>query len=257
MRYARGLARMKQVAGPDALASVKALDDIAPDLGRFVVEFAYGDVHSRPGLDVVQRQLVIVAALAAAGDTASQLHFHIDAGLHSGLDAAQIVEALIQLVPFAGLPRALNALTTARTVFEERHERIDPIVVDPGGDRYGRGEDMLVRIDGEHGLEVIESLRDVAPDLGRYIVEFTFGDVYSRPGLDLPQRQLVTLGGLIGLGDTAPQQQVHVNAALNVGLSPRQVVESVIQAVPYAGFPRALNAIRVVREVFAERGVGA
>lgn len=87
-------------------------------------------------------------------------------------------------------------------------------------------------------------------------VEFAFGDVYPRPGLDLPRRQLVTLGGLIALGDTAPQQRVHINAALNVGLSSRQVVETVIQVFPYAGFPRALNAVGPVREVFDAHGIG-
>ncbi|WBB58714.1 carboxymuconolactone decarboxylase family protein [Streptomyces sp. WMMC500] len=256
-RYARGVARMRQIAGPDALDTVTALDDVAPDLGRFVVEFAYGDVHARPGLDARQRQLVTVGALTATGDTASQLRFHIAAALHTGLAPEQIVEALIHLVPFTGFPRTLNALTAARAVFEERHEHIAPVEVPAGGDRYGRGAEMLRAVDGAHGLEVIESLKDVAPDLGRYIVEFTFGDVYPRPGLDLPQRQLVTLGGLIAFGDTAPQQRVHVNAALNVGLSPRQVIETVIQTVPYAGFPRALNAVGVVREVFGERGVSA
>ncbi|AXG59093.1 hypothetical protein SLCG_7938 [Streptomyces lincolnensis] len=254
-RYVRGAARMKQIAGEDALATVEALEDIAPDLGRFVVEFAYGDVHARPGLDVRQRQLVTIGALAAAGDTAPQLRFHIGAALHVGLDAAQVVEALIHLVPFTGFPRTLNALAAARTVFEERGVRVEPVEVEPGGDRYARGEDKLREVDGEHGIEVIESLNDVAPDLGRYIVEFAFGDVYSRPGLDLRQRQLVTLGGLIALGDTAPQQKVHFNAALRVGLSPRQVIETVIQAVPYTGFPRALNAVGVVREVFKERGI--
>jgi 4-carboxymuconolactone decarboxylase len=254
-RYARGVARMKEIAGKDALATVESLDDIAPDLGRFVVEFGYGDVHARPGLDVRQRQLVTIGALTAVGDTAPQLRFHIGAALHVGLDAAQVVEALIQLVPFAGLPRALNALAAARTVFEERGVRVQPIEVAPGGDRYARGADKLREVDGEHGLDVVESLKDVAPDLGRYIVEFTFGDVYSRPGLDLRQRQLVTLGGLIAFGDTAPQQKVHFNAALNVGLSPRQVIETVIQAVPYAGFPRVLNAVGVVREVFEEGGI--
>lgn len=256
-RYARGVARMKEIAGKDALATVEALDDIAPDLGRFVVEFGYGDVHARPGLDVRQRQLVTIGALTAAGDTAPQLRFHIGAALHVGLDAAQVVEALIHLVPFAGLPRVLNAVAVARTVFEERGVRVEPIRVEPGGDRYARGEDKLREVDGEHGIEVVESLNDVAPDLGRYIVEFSFGDIYARPGLDMRQRQLVTLGGLIAFGDTAPQQKVHLNAALRVGLSPRQVIETVIQAVPYAGFPRVLNAVGVVREVFEEHGIRA
>ncbi len=248
---------MKEVAGEDALAVVEALEDIAPDLRRFVFEFAYAEVHARPGLDLRQRQLVIVGALAAAGDTAPQLRFHIGAALHAGLDAAQVVEALIHLVPFAGFPRVLNALAVARTVFEERGLRVEPIEVAPGGDRYARGEDKLREVDGEYGIEMAKSLNEVAPDLGRYLVEFSFGDVCARPGLDLRQRQLVTLGGLITIGDTAPQQKVHFNAALRVGLSPWQLIEIVLQTVPYAGFPRTINAVSVARELFEEHGIHA
>jgi 4-carboxymuconolactone decarboxylase len=122
-------------------------------------------------------------------------------------------------------------------------------------ERYRRGWERLAEVDGEGGRRVIESLADVAPDLGRYVVEFAFGDVYSRPGLDLRQRQLVTLAALTTLGGCEPQLEVHVNASLNVGLTPAEVVEAIVHCVPYAGFPRALNAVLVAKRVFAERGV--
>jgi 4-carboxymuconolactone decarboxylase len=122
-------------------------------------------------------------------------------------------------------------------------------------DRYRRGWDRLMQVDGAGGQRVIDSLGDIAPDLGRYVVEFAFGDVYGRPGLDLPQRQLVTIAALTALGDTAPQLEVHINAALNVGLGPGEVVEAIIHCVPYAGFPRALNAMFAAKRVFADRGV--
>ncbi len=120
-------------------------------------------------------------------------------------------------------------------------------------DRYARGMAALRRISGERGAQVVESLRDIAPDLGRYIVEFAFGDVYSRPWLSPRQRQLVTVGALTAFGDTAPQLRVHIGAALNVGLSRAQVIEALIHTVSYAGFPRVLNAMNVAREVFEDR----
>jgi 4-carboxymuconolactone decarboxylase len=86
-------------------------------------------------------------------------------------------------------------------------------------ERFSRGWDRLSEIDGEAGRRVLESLADVAPDFGRYIVEFAFGDVYSRPGLDIRRRQLVTIAALTTLGGAEPQLAVHINAALNVGLS--------------------------------------
>jgi 4-carboxymuconolactone decarboxylase len=122
-------------------------------------------------------------------------------------------------------------------------------------ERFRRGWERLMEVDAESGERVIESLRDVAPDLARYVVEFAFGDVYRRPVLDLKQRQLVTLSALTTLGGAEPQLEVHVNAALNVGLTAEEVVEALLHCVPYVGFPRVLNATFVAKRVFEERGV--
>jgi 4-carboxymuconolactone decarboxylase len=122
-------------------------------------------------------------------------------------------------------------------------------------ERYTRGWERLKEIDGEIGEKVIASLEDVAPDLGRYVVEFGFGDIYSRPGLGLRERQLVTLATLTTQGGADPQLEVHVNASLNVGLSPDEIVEAIVHCVNYVGFPRVLNAVAVAKRVFAERGV--
>jgi 4-carboxymuconolactone decarboxylase len=252
-RYVRGMAALRRIAGERATEVIESLRDVAPDLGRYVVEFAYGDVYVRPGLTAQQRQLVTIGALAAQGDTAPQLNFHIDAALRVGVSPVEIVEALFQVVPFMGFARALNAVSVAREVFAQRGVTFEPPVQTDGRDRYERGEEKLVEVDGQHGLDVIESLRDIAPDLGRYIVEFTFGDVYYRPWLSMPLRQLVTVGALTAFGDTASVLRVHLGAALNVGLSRTQVIEALIHVVPYAGFPRVLNAITVAREVFEER----
>jgi 4-carboxymuconolactone decarboxylase len=122
-------------------------------------------------------------------------------------------------------------------------------------DRFRRGWERLMEVDGESGRRVIESLQDVAPDLGRYVVEFAFGEIYRRPVLDLRQRQLVTISALTTLGGAEPQLEVHINAGLNVGLTAREVVEAILQCIPYVGFPRVLNATFVARRVFEERGV--
>jgi len=249
-RYERGLATLRRVSGERGLEVIRSLQDIAPDLGRYIVEFAFGDVYSRPGLEPRQRQVVTIGALAAQGDAAPQLDFHIDAALRVGVTPVEVMEALFQIVPFMGFARALNAVTVARQVFERRGVRFQPPVMTDERDRYERGAEKLVEIDGEHGLDVVESLRDIAPDLGRYIVEFTFGDVYYRPWLSAQDRQLVTVGALTAFGDTAPQLRVHIGAALNVGLTRTEVIELLIHVVSYAGFPRVLNALGVAREVF-------
>ena len=120
-------------------------------------------------------------------------------------------------------------------------------------ERFERGWKKLKEIDGEAGEKVIESLRDIAPDLGTYTIEFPFGDIYSRPGLDLRSREIAVVGALTALGHAAPQLKVHINAALNVGVTRKEVVEIITMMAVYAGFPAALNGMAAAKEVFAER----
>jgi 4-carboxymuconolactone decarboxylase len=122
-------------------------------------------------------------------------------------------------------------------------------------ERFRRGWDRLREVDADVGERVIESLQGIAPDLGRYVIEFAYGDIYMRPMLDLRQRQLVTISALTTLGGAEAQLEVHVNAGLNVGLTTREIVEAIMHCIPYVGFPRVLNAIFVAKRVFDERGV--
>ena len=122
-------------------------------------------------------------------------------------------------------------------------------------DRRNHGLDVLAKIDGHAGTAVIDSLAEVSPALGHHVAAFAFGDIYDRPGLDDRSRQLVTIGILSALGGCEPQLKVHVGAALNVGLTPDEIVEAMLHASVYAGFPRALNATLAAKEVFESRGV--
>ena len=125
----------------------------------------------------------------------------------------------------------------------------------PDQPRYANGWEKLKEIDGDAGEKVIESLKDIAPDLGRYIIEFAFGDIYSRPGLDLKSREIATVAALTALGNAQPQLKVHIHGALNVGCTREEVVETILQMAVYAGFPAALNGIATAKEVFQERDV--
>jgi 4-carboxymuconolactone decarboxylase len=121
--------------------------------------------------------------------------------------------------------------------------------------RYERGAAVLNAVDGGAAPAVMEALADIAPDLAHHIVAFGFGDIYSRPGLDPKQRQLVTLGILTALGGCEPQLKVHTGTSLNVGLTPTEIVEAIIHAAGYCGFPKALNALFTVKQVLADRGL--
>lgn len=124
-------------------------------------------------------------------------------------------------------------------------------------ERYQRGCDRLAKIDGEIGQNIVNSLSDIAPDFARYLVEFPFGDIYSRPGLDLRTRELTTVAALTAMGNASPQLKVHLNGALNVGCTRDEIVETIMQMAVYAGFPAALNGLFAAKEVFAERGQSA
>ena len=116
--------------------------------------------------------------------------------------------------------------------------------------RFECGDKLLKAIDGAGGQKVIDSLADIAPDVGKFIVEFAFGDIYSRETLTLQERELITITSLLTSGDCEPQLEVHIRGALNVGVEKQKIIETFIQCIPYVGFPRVLNAIFVVKKIF-------
>ncbi|AJY46920.1 carboxymuconolactone decarboxylase family protein [Martelella endophytica] len=124
---------------------------------------------------------------------------------------------------------------------------------DQNESRLERGKRALAAIDGAAGQNVIDALEDIAPDFSRYIFEFSFGDIYSRPGLGLREREIATVAALTAMGNAAPQLKVHIEAALNVGVSKDEIVETMMQMAVYAGFPAALNGLFAAKAVFAER----
>lgn len=119
--------------------------------------------------------------------------------------------------------------------------------------RLERGRRALAAIDGEAGHAVVAALADIAPDFARYLLEFPFGDIYSRPGLDLRAREIATIAALTAMGNAAPQLKVHIHAGLNVGLSREEITEIIMQMAVYAGFPAALNGLFAAKDVFAAR----
>ena len=121
--------------------------------------------------------------------------------------------------------------------------------------RFKNGMKQLKEIDGDGGEEVIKALEDVSPDLGRFIVEFAFGDIYTRKELSLQERELITITSLLTAGGCEPQLEVHINGSLNVGITPKKIIETFLQCIPYTGFPRVLNAVFTAKKVFAELNI--
>ena len=123
-------------------------------------------------------------------------------------------------------------------------------------DRLQRGREKFEELYGAGKSQgLIEMQTGLAQDLARYGSEFNFGDIYARPGLTLAQREMATIAALVALGGLEPQLRGHTRGAIHAGLSATEILETVIHTVQYSGFPRALNAIRVVTDTLTELGV--
>ncbi len=118
--------------------------------------------------------------------------------------------------------------------------------------RYEKGKEVLESIQERSIEEIFDGLEDIAPDMSRFVVEFPYAEIYTREEVDLKTRELCTVAALTVLG-TIPQLKDHINAALNVGNSPTEIVEIIMQMSAYAGFPKAINGVVAAKEVFIER----
>lgn len=256
--FDQGLALIRQMGGQERPAVLDLFASIGETaFGEQCVEFVYGNVYHRLGLSLPERQLATIGALTALGYAASQLRFHARAAVNLGCARQQVIEAIIQVSSYAGFPAVLNALMAVKEEFSDDADQPAENADEPRwsdiDDRYERGLAAMNAIDGEAGAKVVEALQDVAPDLARYIIEFTFGEIYPRPRLSLKHREIVSIAALTALGSAIPQLKVHVNGLLNVGGSRREVTETLLHLAFYVGFPAVLNAISAAREVFAER----
>lgn len=120
-------------------------------------------------------------------------------------------------------------------------------------DRYKKGMKILEKTNKTNIQDTFKELKDIAPDLGRFIVEFPYSEIYTRDTLDLKTRELITVGILTAMGNSTQQLENHINGALNVKNTPEEIVEVIMQTSAYAGFPVAINGIKIAKKVFKKR----
>lgn len=122
-------------------------------------------------------------------------------------------------------------------------------------DRYKKGMDVLKKTNEKTIEEIFKDLEDIAPDLGRFIVEFPYSELYTREKVDLKTRELCTVAALTALGYPQVELKDHINASLAVGNTPGEIVEIIMQMSAYAGFPAAINGIMTAKKVFKEKNL--
>ncbi len=121
--------------------------------------------------------------------------------------------------------------------------------------RRERGKASLARIHGERGIGYVAALREFAPDFADILVDFPYGDIYARDGLDPKSRQIATIAALTILGDSRHELEIHIASALRVGCTRTQIIEVIMQMAVYGGFPRALTALAAAKAAFATADV--
>ena len=247
-RRESGLALLARLSAGQHEALLQRLAEVSPALAQFTVAFGYGEVLARPQLDIATRQLCTVAALSAMGNAPAQLRFHIGGALEAGCSATAVIEAQLLCTVYAGFPAAINAVSATRDVLQARgiaEAALPAGLVCQADNRRERGLAALAQVSGPEGASVLAQLDRIAPDLGRFIVEFSYGDVISRPGLDPWTRELISIAMLAALGTAQPQLAVHITAAQRAGASREHIEEVILQIALYAGFPAAMNAAAV------------
>ncbi|MCH7926968.1 MAG: carboxymuconolactone decarboxylase family protein [Deltaproteobacteria bacterium] len=119
-------------------------------------------------------------------------------------------------------------------------------------EKYQKGWDKLNEISPGAADRTVASLNDIAPDMVNYLMEFVFGEISSRPGLDMRAREITAVAALTALGTAPTQLKVHIKGALNCGCNREEVTEVIMQTLVYAGFPAALTGLRLAKECFEE-----
>lgn len=256
-RLERGREILKQIGGPDYDGPTNRLAEISPDLAAFTIAYPYGDVLSRPGLDLRRRQLCTVSTLVALGSHQPQLRFHMEGLLNVGGSVQDLVEMLVLSTAILGFPAAIDSIGILRAILRDRGLEYTPAAAKETDalDRHARGAASLMALLGESEGSYTETFRHVSADLARFATDFAFGDVLSRDGLDATSKQLAVISMLATVGNRAELLRAHIRGAVRGGTSRTQVIEALIQLSVYAGFPAALNAFAAARQVFDEPGL--
>lgn len=258
-RLERGYKKLLEIDGKAGEAVKNSLNEISPDLVKYMIEYSFGDVYSREGLDLKSKEIAVVAALTALGNAQPQLKVHINGALNVGCTINEVKEIILQMSGYSGFPTSINAMNALKEVLKEREEEgikdcigegvtneVDPM------ERYEVGVKELSELD-KNQVEVLEeAYNEFSPDLVTLVVN-SYADIIGRNNLNKKYRQIATIAALTALGNAQPQLKFHINGGLNVGLTADEVKEIMILMTVYAGFPAAINGTNALKEVLSGR----
>lgn len=259
-RYEIGWNKLKEIDGEAGEKVFNGLKDIFPDLGKYIIEYAFGDVYANNKLELKSQEIAVVAALTAIGTAQPQLKVHINGALNVGCTINEVKEIILQMSAYSGFPSCINATNALKEVLIERKEQgINDFVGNPATienstkTRYEIGQDELSNLDSMQVGKLQKAYNEFSPELIRLMLEFGYADIYSRNNLEKKYRQIATIAALTALGNAQPQLKFHINAGLNIGLAVDDIKEIMLLMSIYSGFPSAINGTTILKEVLAER----
>jgi len=253
-RYTRGWNKLQEIDGEAGERVVNGLKDISPDLGRFIIEYSFGDVYCLPLLDNKSKEVAAVASLIAQR-AIPEMKVHFNGALNSGCTVTEVKELVLHISVYVGFPKAICAMNTLKEVLAERKaEGIndtqgEETITTDRLSRYEKGSEYLSQLDANQERLLKETFDNFSPELVRFVIEYGYGDVYSRESLDKKYRQIATIAALTTLGNASSQLNFHIRAGLNIGLTKDEIKEVMLLMSVYAGFPAAINGMNVLKDL--------
>ena len=229
-------------------ASITKTNDA--DLESIFNNFLYADVYNHGTLDPKLRELVTLVSLTASQGT-DMIKDHVEIALNVGASPIEIKEALYQCSPYVGFPRVFAALEKANEVFKEKNISlpIESQSTVTEETRFDKGLEIQTNTFGTRILDAHNNAPANQKHIQNFLSANCFGDFYTRTGLDLKTRELLTFIMLISLGGAEPQAASHASANISIGNSKDMLIEAVTQCIPYIGYPRTLNAIAIINNL--------
>lgn len=237
----------------DSEATAAEMEARLGPLGSFVIDFALGDVWSRPGLSRRDRSLIVITILATLNQL-NQLRSHVRGGINHGLTRTEIEEVFVQLSGYAGFPRAIDAMTTAHEVLAQM-EGVEQLAPSPPAarkdddQRSADAREVMRRMSQNQppgGVDV--NMGPFSGTAGR----FAFGELWPREQLTRRERSFVVCATLT-TQDKPNELRFHLQAALNHGATIEELEELMNTVIAYVGFPTAVQGFRALREVEARQ----
>ncbi len=259
-RFDKGLKKLNEITNGDGEKIFHNLNEISPSFAKYSIEYIFGDIISREGLDMKSKEIAIISAFIAMGSVEPQLKTHFGVALNAGWTINELKEIVLQMVPYAGFPATINAMNALSSVLKNRLKAgIKDVEGDTPSkevtieDRYNNGAKNIAKLDPNELAKLENAYKTFTPDLLNYIVEFVYSDVNSRNLIDAKQRQFGIIAALVAKGNAKPQLKFQINAGLNLGLSADEIKEIMILMTVYSGFPTSINGIVTLQEVLNER----